>query len=88
MSKIFNWLQENLDKIAHAGMGTYISWLVASIIGLFVDEWEAPIFFGMVVASLVGFLKEVYDTSNKTGDAWDWVATVIGSILGALMWLI
>lgn len=89
MKKIFDFFQKYMDKIAHMGMGTYIAWIVAAVIGIFTDEWGAPIFFGLMAGSLCGFVKELYDSNTtKTSDAWDWVATVIGAILGVVMWMV
>lgn len=89
MKKVLNWLQENTDKVAHAAIGTYIAWIVAAVIGIFTDEWGAPIFFGLMAGSLCGFVKELHDSNTtKTSDAWDWVATVGGAILGVVMWMV
>lgn len=89
MKKIFDFFQKYMDKIAHMGMGTYIAWIVAAVIGIFTDEWGAPIFFGLMAGSLCGFVKELYDSNTtKTSDAWDWVATVGGAILGVVMWMV
>lgn len=89
MKKIFDFFQKYMDKIAHMGMGTYIAWIVAAVIGIFTDEWGAPIFFGLMAGSLCGFVKELHDSNTtKTSDAWDWVATVGGAILGVVMWMV
>jgi hypothetical protein len=36
----------------------------------------------------IAFAKEVYDAHNTghTSDVWDWVATVLGGLIGAGLW--
>jgi hypothetical protein len=43
--------------------------------------------WALLVVALIALLKEVYDYKhpNHTADFWDWVATVLGGILGLIL---
>lgn len=67
------------DKVAHAWAGLAIM-LSVSLFG----GWIA----GLVVATAAGLLKEAYDSMGfGTPDRWDAVATIIGGLVGAGLYL-
>ena len=69
-----------LDKQAHFWAGLAIM-LSVSLFG----GWIA----GLVVATAAGLLKEAYDSMGfGTPDRWDAVATIIGGLVGAGLYLI
>jgi VanZ family protein len=43
---------------------------------------------GVTIMATIAFAKEVYDAHNTghTSDVWDWVATVLGGLIGAGLW--
>lgn len=83
MKKIFNFFQRYMDKIAHMGMGTYIGFIVAYVVGLFCEDWFPPVWAALAVVGILAWRKEVTDGENN---AYDWLASIIGCILGCLMW--
>ena len=68
-----------IDKQAHFWAGLAIM-LSVSLFG----GWIA----GLVVATAAGLLKEAYDSMGfGTPDRWDVVATMIGGLVGAGLYL-
>jgi len=66
------------DKIAHC-LGGVILFAIGQLFG-----------YGLLLAVVVGFLKEVYDYFHQdkhTPDVWDWVATSLGGIIGLVIYL-
>lgn len=64
------------DKVLHFAGGTILFALVLPFTG--------PV-YAVVAVTIVGFLKEVYDSLNKqshTPDVWDAIATAAGGLLG------
>ena len=68
-----------LDKQAHFFTGVLGGAGIAYFFGFYA---------GVSVITILAFAKEVYDYKhpNHTADFWDWVATVLGAILGAGLW--
>jgi VanZ family protein len=66
-----------LDKQAHFSMGAILGFLFNYVIGC----------WAIVVVALIALAKEVYDYNhpNHTADVWDWVATVLGGVLGLIL---
>ena len=66
------------DKVAHC-LGGVILFAIGQLFG-----------YGLLLAVVVGFLKEVYDYFHQdkhTPDVWDWVATSLGGLLGYIIYL-
>ena len=66
------------DKQMHFACGLVIAALLTPFIGA----------YSIVVVAIVALLKEIYDYLHKdihTPDFWDWVATVLGGILGFVL---
>jgi hypothetical protein len=63
------------DKQMHFICGLVIAALLTPFIGA----------YSIVVVAIVALLKEIYDYLHKdihTPDFWDWVATVLGGLVG------
>jgi hypothetical protein len=63
------------DKQLHFACGLVIAALLTPFIGA----------YSIVVVAIVALLKEIYDYLHKdihTPDFWDWVATVLGGVVG------
>ena len=79
MEKILAFLNSiPADKVAHC-LGGVILFAIGQLFG-----------YGLLLAVVVGFLKEIYDYMHKdkhTPDVWDWVATSLGGLLGYIIYL-
>ena len=66
-----------LDKQAHFWSGAILGFLFNYAIGC----------WAILVVALIALAKEVYDYNhpNHTADVWDWVATVLGGVLGLIL---
>lgn len=63
------------DKQMHFICGCVIAAAAALLIGA----------YAVVLVAVIALLKEIYDHANKslhTSDAWDWVATALGGVIG------
>ena len=67
----------SLDKQAHFWTGSILGFVSYVFIGC----------WALLVVALIALIKEVYDYKhpNHTVDFWDWVATVLGGILGLIL---
>jgi hypothetical protein len=64
-----------VDKFMHFICGLVIAALLTPFIGA----------YSIVVVAIIALLKEIYDYLHKdihTPDFWDWVATVLGGLVG------
>ena len=66
-----------LDKQAHFNSGA----ILAFVSYFFIGCWS------LLVVALIALAKEAYDYNhpNHTADVWDWVATVLGGVLGLIL---
>jgi hypothetical protein len=67
-----------VDKFMHFICGLVIAALLTPFIGA----------YSIAVVAIVALLKEIYDARHPdkhTADIWDWVATVLGGVLGMLI---
>jgi hypothetical protein len=63
------------DKQMHFICG----FIIAALLTPFIN------FYAVVVVAIVALLKEIYDYIHKdihTPDFWDWIATVLGGLMG------
>ena len=75
LAKLYIPCKVPADKQAHALCGLVIAALLTPFIGA----------YSIVVVAIVALLKEIYDYLHKdihTPDFWDWVATVLGGLVG------
>jgi hypothetical protein len=75
LAKLYIPCKVPADKQAHFLCGLVIAALLTPFIGA----------YSIVVVAIVALLKEIYDYLHKdihTPDFWDWVATVLGGLVG------
>ena len=75
LAKLYIPCKVPADKQMHFIGGLVIAALLTPFIGA----------YSIVVVAIVALLKEVYDYCNAdkhTADLWDWVATVLGGLVG------
>jgi hypothetical protein len=75
LAKLYVPCKVPADKQMHFICGLVIAALLTPFIGA----------YSIVVVAIVALLKEIYDYLHKdihTPDFWDWVATVLGGLVG------
>ena len=75
LAKLYIPCKVPADKQAHFLCGLVIAALLTPFIGA----------YSIVVVAIIALLKEIYDYLHKdihTPDFWDWVATVLGGLVG------
>lgn len=75
LAKLYIPCKVPADKQAHFLCGLVIAALLTPFIGA----------YSILVVAIIALLKEVYDYLHKdihTPDFWDWVATVLGGLVG------
>lgn len=86
MKKIFKKITQILctDKGAHALGGLVIAQVVSlTLAHFFATETILPIAAGVAAATVAGFVKEWWDRHhNGTCDVKDFIATVVGGLIG------
>jgi hypothetical protein len=78
LAKLYIPCRVPADKQMHFIGGLVIAALFTPFIGA----------YSITVVAIVALLKEIYDYLHKdihTPDFWDWVATVLGGILGFVL---
>lgn len=75
LAKLYIPCKVPADKQMHFLCGLVIAALLTPFIGA----------YSIVVVAIIALLKEIYDYLHKdihTPDFWDWVATVLGGLVG------
>ena len=75
LAKLYIPCKVPADKQMHFICGLVIAALLTPLIGA----------YSIVVVAIIALLKEIYDYLHKeihTPDFWDWVATVLGGLVG------
>ena len=75
LAKLYIPCKVPADKQMHFLCGLVIAALLTPFIGA----------YSVVVVAIIALLKEIYDYLHKdihTPDFWDWVATVLGGLVG------
>jgi hypothetical protein len=75
LAKLYIPCKVPADKQMHFICGLVIAALLTPFIGA----------YSIVVVAVIALLKEIYDYLHKdihTPDFWDWVATVLGGLVG------
>ena len=89
--RVAQWLCSfDSDKYVHLLFGLLISFAVAWVFMLTTMGATKPVcaVCGVIAAVLIGLLKEIADFfRDKPFDAKDWLFTVIGGVIGALMYM-
>lgn len=90
--KVAEWLCSfGSDKYVHLLFGLLVSFAAAWVFILTTAGVTKPVcaVCGVIASVLIGLFKEVVDFfRDKPFDAKDWLFTVVGGIIGALMFLI
>ena len=75
------------DKLMHFIAGAGIAEITSIVMTQFTDDIAMNCGMGFIAALFAGFGKEVYDETKKkdSSDKWDYFATVVGGITGALV---
>lgn len=75
------------DKLMHFIAGAGIAEVTSIIMTQFTTDIAMNCGIGFVAALFAGFGKEIYDEIKKkdSSDKWDYFATVVGGITGALV---
>lgn len=66
------------DKQMHIVAGFIIAAVLTPFIG----------FYAVAIVAIIAALKEIYDylhPESHTADVWDWVATVLGGVVGFVL---
>lgn len=71
------------DKWLHFIVGLILAQVVIAFLGIFVSDLWVVYGAGMAVALAAGFIKELKDGSHA--DVQDFLFTVVGGIIGALL---
>lgn len=75
LAKLYIPCKVPADKQMHFLCGLVIAALLTPFIGA----------YSIVVVAIIALLKEIYDylhPESHTADFWDWVATVLGGLVG------
>ena len=76
-----------LDKILHFSAGFFI-YIVLSLIGAYYGLALSPV-FKMLIVSLAGIVKEIYDRfTDGIVDIADVITTILGGLLAAIGWFL
>ena len=71
------------DKWLHFIVGMILAQVVIAVLGIFVSDLWVVYGAGIAVALAAGFIKELKDGSHA--DVQDFLFTVVGGIIGALL---
>lgn len=96
MKKIYDFVEKingklasyGADRYLHLIVGMIVSFIAAVILGYNGETTYTCVGFGLLIAIAVGFLKEVADqTFEGMSDFKDWLFTIIGGVIGSLMFI-
>lgn len=89
--KVAQWLCDfTSDKYVHLLFGLLVSFAVAWVFILNTAGATKPVYAvcGVIASVFVGFIKEVVDFfRDKPFDGWDVLFTVVGCIIGAVLYM-
>lgn len=85
MKKIIDWLYGlKADKLLHFIAGMVVAQIAFALLGLATTVWWSA-FIAFLVAAVVGGLKEAWDVKHGVPNVADFVATMLGGLLGVLL---
>lgn len=85
MSKVMDWLYSlKTDKLLHFIAGMVVAQIVFALLDLALPWWWSA-FLAFLCASVVGGVKEAFDLKYGVSKVSDFVATMLGGLLGALL---
>jgi uncharacterized protein YfiM (DUF2279 family) len=90
VEKIFTWLNHIPDDKTKHALGGVFLFAVGALLGVLLHSSQMGVMGGMLLALVVGFLKEEYDQHhpNHTVDVFDMLWTVGGASLGLCCYLV
>lgn len=82
MKKIIDWLYSlKTDKCLHFIAGMVVAQIAFVLLRLALPWWWSA-FFAFVIAVVVGCLKEAWDIKHGVPSVADFVATMLGGLVG------
>lgn len=85
MKKIIEWLYGfKSDKLLHFIAGLVVAQIAFALLDLATTMWWSA-FLAFLVAAVVGGIKEAWDVKHGVPNVADFVATMVGGLVGALL---
>jgi len=85
MKKIIAWLYSlKTDKCLHFIAGLVVAQIAFALLRLALPWWWSA-FIAFVIAAVVGGLKEALDVKYGVPNVADFVATMVGGLVGVLL---
>ena len=85
MKKIIDWLYGiKSDKLLHFIAGIVVAQVAFALLDLATTMWWSA-FLAFLIAAVVGGIKEAWDVKHGVPNVADFVATMFGGLVGALL---
>lgn len=85
MKKIIEWLYSlKADKCLHFIAGMVVAQISFALLDLATTMWWSA-FLAFLVAAVVGGLKEAWDVRHGVPNVADFIATMVGGLVGSLL---
>lgn len=85
MKKIIAWLYGiKSDKLLHFIAGMVVSQIAFALLDLATTMWWSA-FLAFLIAAVAGGIKEAWDIKHGVPNVADFVATMLGGLVGALL---
>lgn len=85
MKKIIDWFYGiKSDKLLHFIAGLVVAQVAFALLDLATSVWWSA-FLAFLVAAVVGGIKEAWDVKHGVPNVADFVATMVGGLVGALL---
>lgn len=85
MKRIIAWLYSlKTDKCLHFIAGMVVAQIAFALLRIALPWWLSA-FIAFVIAAVVGGLKEAWDIKHGVPNVADFVATMLGGLLGVLL---
>lgn len=85
MKKIIDWLYGiKSDKLLHFIAGLVVAQVAFALLDLATSVWWSA-FLAFLIAAIVGGVKEALDVKRGVPNVADFVATIVGGLVGALL---
>lgn len=85
MKKIIEWLYSlKADKLLHFIAGMVVAQIAFALLDLATTVWWSA-FLAFLIAAVAGGVKEAWDVKHGVPNVADFVATMVGGLVGALL---
>lgn len=85
MRKIIEWLYSlKTDKCLHFIAGMVVAQIAFALLDLATSVWWSA-FLAFLVAAIAGGVKEAWDVKHGVPNVADFVATMVGGLVGVLL---